>query len=348
MSEQVAVIGGGSWGCALAHVIGSNGFPVTLYVRRAEQAEEIRTLHTNQRYLKDYPLSHNITPTIRLQDAAPCGIIVMVVPSKGFRETAREMGDFLKPDQILLSATKGIEPGTHLRMSEILKAETACLKVGAISGPNLALEVMAGHPTATIVASRYNEVVAAGMQILNSTTFRAYGSQDIVGVELAGALKNVMALAAGIVTGIGYGANTRSFLISRGLSELIRMGNHYNVDPMTLSGLAGVGDLIVTCNSEQSRNFQVGKRLGQGESLNDILGSMQQVAEGIRTTQSAYELAKAFREPFPIIEIMYKLLYQGMSVQEAKLLLLGRPMHYEHEPERVVPKRETPKSLPFA
>jgi glycerol-3-phosphate dehydrogenase (NAD(P)+) len=339
MSEKVAVLGGGSWGSALAHVIGTKGYQVILYVRREDQAQEIREEHTNRRYLKEYRLSTNIHPTTELEEAAQAPILVSVIPSKAFRETARRLGDFLKPDQILLSATKGIEPGTHLRMSDILKEETACLKVGAISGPNLALEVMEGHPTATIVASRFDEVVAAGMQILNTPFFRAYGSHDIVGVELAGALKNVMALAAGMTTGLGYGANTRSFLISRGLSELIRMGNYYRVDPMTLSGLAGVGDLIVTCNSEQSRNFRVGMRLGQGEKLSEILASMQQVAEGIRTTQSAYELSKELREPFPIIEVMYDILYNNLPIDQAKMRLLGRPMHFEHQPDRVVPDR---------
>ena len=180
------------------------------------------------------------------------------------------------------------------------------------------------------------------MQILSTKSFRAYGSHDIVGAELAGALKNVMAIASGIISGIGYGANTRAFLISRGLSELMRLGQHFKVDPMTLSGLAGVGDLMVTCTSEQSRNFRVGKRIGEGESIDDILKGMHQVAEGVRTSQAAYDLAQRFREPLPIIETIYAILYQGLSLDKAAQSLLGRPMHFEHDSHRIVEDYESP------
>lgn len=339
---QIAVVGAGSWGSTLAHCVASKGYPVLLWVRRPELAEEIQATHKNPQYLKDYTLHEGIDTTTSLEEVARCSVLILAVPSKGFRKTARQLGDYLQPDQILLSATKGIEPKTYLRMSEILKEETSCLKIGAVSGPNLALEVMEGHPTATIVASRYDEVVAAGMQVLNTPTFRAYGSHDLVGVELAGALKNVMAIASGIVSGMGFGANTRAFLISRGLSELIRLGQHFSAEPITLSGLAGVGDLMVTCTSEQSRNFRVGKRIGQGEPLDQILGSLHQVAEGVRTSQAAYDLAQRFQEPLPIIETIYSILYKGMSLDKAAKQLLGRPMHYEHDTQRVVHDHSPP------
>lgn len=334
--DFVAVIGGGSWGTCLAHRIATKGYPVGLWVRREDAAQEIKETRRNTKYLKDYPLHEGIDPTTDLEQLCNARIIVMAVPSKGFRDISRRMGDFLKPDQIVLSATKGIEPKTYLRMSEIIKQETSCLKVGAISGPNLALEVMAGHPTATVVASPYDEVVEAGMQILNKTNFRAYGSHDLGGAELAGALKNVMAIASGMLTGLGYGANTRAFLISRGLSELMRLGQHFGADPLTISGLAGVGDLVVTCSSEQSRNFRVGKRLGEGQTLDQILASLGQVAEGVRTAKAAYNLSRKFREPLPLIEVTYQILHEGLSLKDAQKRLLGRPMHFEHDQNRLV------------
>jgi glycerol-3-phosphate dehydrogenase (NAD(P)+) len=334
--EHVAVIGAGSWGTSLAHRVAMKGYPVWMWVRRPELAKEITETRKNPQYTADYDIHTGVETTTDLEQAAQAKTIIMAVPSKGFREMSRKLGDILQPDQILLSATKGIEPGTYLRMTDILKEETSCLKVGAISGPNLALEVMADHPTATIVASRFDEVVEAGMRALNHTTFRAYGSHDLAGVELAGALKNIFAIASGIITGIGYGANTRSFLMSRGLSEMIRLGQHYHVDPMTISGLAGVGDLSVTCSSEKSRNFRVGQRIGRGESVQDILQSMHQVAEGVRTSRAAYDLAKRHKEELPIVNAVYKIVHEHMPLKDAQLELLGRPMHFEHEHKRVI------------
>lgn len=334
--ERVSVIGSGSWGTAMAQRIAMKGYRVRMWARRQELVDEINETRLNLRYTNEYPLHENIKPTTSLEEAAAAPIIVMAVPSKGFREISRKLGDYLQPDQILLSATKGIEPHTYLRMSEILKEETACLKVGAISGPNLALEVMANHPTATIIASKFDEVVEAGVRVFNHGTFRAYGSHDLIGVELAGALKNVLALASGLVTGLGFEANTKGFLISRGLAEIIRLGRHFDVDPLTISGIAGVGDIVVTCSSTKSRNFSVGKRIGEGESITDILGSMHQVAEGVRTTESAFELARKFNEEMPIFYTMYQILYQGLSIEDAKAQLLGRPMHFEHSKRIIV------------
>jgi glycerol-3-phosphate dehydrogenase (NAD(P)+) len=305
-------------------------------VRRQELATEIENTRKNPRYTKDYEIHSGVQPVTDLELAAQAPVIIMAVPSKGFRDVSRQLGDFIQPDRILLSATKGIEPGSHKRMSQILKEETCCLKVGAISGPNLALEVMANHPTATVVASHFDEAVQAGVRILNHGSFRAYGVYDLVGAELAGALKNVLAVAAGMISGLGYGVNTRGFLISRGLSELIRLGKHFRVDPMTVSGLAGVGDIIVTCSSEQSRNFSVGQRIGKGESIGDILGSMHQVAEGVRTAEAAHEMGQRFREDLPIFETVYRIIYQNLSLSDAQAQLLGRPLHYEHDHKRTI------------
>ncbi len=333
---SVSVIGAGSWGTALAHCVANKGYPVKLWVRRAEVAEEINERHTNSQYLKEHQLNRKIQATTDLEEAAQSELLIVAIPSKAFRAMARQLGDFVQPDQILLSATKGIEPQTHQRMSEILKEETASLKVGVISGPNLALEVMSGYPSATLIASRFDEVVALGMQALNTPQFRTYGSHDIVGAELAGALKNVLAIASGIISGMGYGANTRAFLVSRGVSELIRLGHHFDVDPLTLSGLAGVGDIMVTCSSEQSRNFRVGLKIGQGESLSNILSDIQQVAEGVRTSISANELAQRFNEPLPVMQTVYQILHQNLPLQDAAQQLLGREMHFEHQPDNII------------
>ncbi len=337
--ERVSVIGSGSWGTALAQRIAMKGYRVQMWSRRQELVDEITETRRNSRYTKEYELHENIQLTTDLKSAAKAHVIVMVVPSKGFREISRKIGDFLEPDQIVLSATKGIEPHTYLRMTQIIKEETPCLKVGAISGPNLALEVMADHPTATIVASRFDEVVEAGLRVLNYGRFRAYGSHDLIGVELAGALKNILAIASGMITGLGFEANTRGFLLSRGLSEIMRLGQHCGVDPLTISGIAGVGDIIVTCGSEKSRNFSVGKRIGQGQKISDILGSMHQVAEGVRTAEAAYELGEKYKEDLPIFKTVYQILYEGLSIEAAMLQLLDRPMHYEHEMKRQISDR---------
>ncbi len=335
--ERIGVIGAGSWGTTLAHRVALKGFPVKLWCRRKEVAEEIKNTRKNSLYTKDYILSENIEPTTDLRETVEgSDVIIIAVVTKAFREICRKIGDFIQPDQIVLSASKGIEQDSLKRMSEIIREETAALKIGVISGPNLALEVLAEHPTATVIASRFDEVVTAGTRILNYGIFRTYASHDIVGVELAGALKNVLAIASGIISGLGYGANTRGFLISRGVAEIIRLGSHYQIDPLTISGLAGVGDITVTCSSEKSRNFTFGYKMGKGQKPEEILNSMHQVVEGVRTAKSAHQLAQKFGEELPIFETVYRILYENMTVEEAHRHLLGRPIHFEHQRERQI------------
>ena len=335
---QIGVIGAGSWGTTLAHRIALKGFAVKLWCRRAEIANEIERERKNSPYTEEFILAQNIAPTTDLQQTVEgSDVIIVAVATKAFRKICRQIGEFLQPDQIILTASKGIEQDSLKRMSEIIREETSALKIGAISGPNLALEVLAEHPTATVIASKFDEVVAAGTRILNYKTFRTYASHDIVGVELAGALKNVLAIASGIISGLGYGANTRGFLISRGVAEIIRLGSHYKIDPLTISGLAGVGDITVTCSSEKSRNFTFGYNLGKGKKPEEILNSMHQVVEGIRTSKSAHQLAQKFGEEIPIFETVYRILYENISIKEAESYLLGRPIHFEHQIERQIP-----------
>jgi glycerol-3-phosphate dehydrogenase (NAD(P)+) len=328
--HHVGVVGGGSWGTTLAHLFADNGNSVHLWVRREEQAREINRDHTNQRYLPGYVLSSRVRATTDLEEVARrCPYIVVAVPSHSIRETAFALGDFVQGDQILVSATKGLEHGTFLRMTEVLKEETCCRKVGALSGPNLAREIMDGSPTGTVIASSYREVVATGAQLLNSKVLRVYGSPDVVGVELAGALKNILAIATGIAKGLGVGDNAVGMLLTRGLAEMSRLGDKAGANPLTFKGLAGIGDIIATCMSPLSRNHRVGLGLAQGKALPAILDEMGQVAEGVKTTEVTCAFARALGVEMPIAQGMYKLLYEGMTPKDAIGELMSRPAIYE-------------------
>ncbi len=328
--EHVGVVGGGSWGTTLAHLFAVAGNRVSLCVRRVEQAEELNTSHTNERYLPGHRIHEDVTGVTDLKwIAQQCPVVVIAVPSSGIRQTAFEMGEFLQGDQILISATKGLEEGTFRRMTEVLREETCCKKIGALSGPNLAREIMEGHPAATAIASRYMDVVSRVSELLASSALRVYGNEDVIGAELAGALKNILASAAGVASGLGMGDNAKAFLITRGLAEISRLGVAAGADPLTFVGLTGVGDLMATCASPLSRNHQVGKRLGEGESLDDILGDMVMVAEGVKTTRVAREFADRLGVEMPITEGVYRLLYDGVDPADVVGELMGRRSTYE-------------------
>jgi len=326
----VAVVGGGSWGTTLAHLFAINGTEVLLWVRRKELAKQINSKHLNQKYLPDYLIQPNVRATTDLEEVARRSpYIVIAVPSKYLRSTAYDLGEYLRGDQILVTATKGLEDETFFRMSEVLREETCCKKIGALSGPNLAREIMAGHPAATVIASHYEEVIRRGADLLASSVMRVYGNSDVVGVELAGALKNILAIATGVATGIQVGDNAKAFLLTRGLAEISRLGVAAGADPLTFVGLSGVGDMIATCSSPLSRNHQVGRRLGEGETLTDILESMVEVAEGVHTTLVARAFAQRHGVEMPITEGVYKLLYEEVSPQSVVEELMGRRSTYE-------------------
>lgn len=337
MTHGVSVIGGGSWGTIVAHLIAENGHPVKLYMRDADQASEVNATRRNRRYLPDYELSARLMATASLEDAAKdAQTLFLMVPSHSLREVARELGDHLDGGRVLIHGVKGIEPGSFKRMSQVLREETCCRKIGVLSGPNLAKEVAAGHPSASVIASAFREVIDAGTAMLKSKAFRVYGNDDVVGTELGGSLKNIMAIAAGLAHGLGFGDNTKALLLTRGLTEMTRLGTHLGAQPQTFAGLSGIGDLMATCFSPLSRNFQVGYRLARGEALEAITSDLNQVAEGVRTARTVAEHAHQERIYMPITTGVYRVLFEGATPVEALkgLLDVGRNPNEQDAPRR--------------
>ncbi len=325
---DVLIVGGGSFGTALATLLSETGRAFELWVRRKETAEEINKRHTNSRYAKGHKLAASIRATTNLDEAvkrAPA--ILMAVPSRSFREVARAVGDSIQGDQVLVHTTKGFEIETFKRMSTILREETCTLKIGVFAGPNLAGEIMAGHPAGATVASHYDEVIRTVQGLFaGSGRIRVYGGHDVVGTEAASAFKNIIALAAGMSDGMGFGDNTKSLLITRGLSEMARVGVALGADVFTFSGLTGVGDLMCTCASSLSRNHQVGERLATGETLEDILESMTQVAEGVPTTKAVQRYAESAGLDLPIVGAVYRILFEQADVAKSIEQLMHLPV----------------------
>jgi glycerol-3-phosphate dehydrogenase (NAD(P)+) len=327
---DVLVLGGGTFGTALASLLTDQGRRVALWVRRPEQADEINSEHRNSRYLPDFELPAGLRATSDLAKAVPgAPLVLMVIPSKSFRQVAGQLGDHLQGDQVLVHATKGIEIATFKRMSQVLREETCALKIGVLSGPNLSRELMAGHPAGSLLASRYDEVVAKTQALFEGSRLRLYGGRDVIGTEVGGAFKNIIALAAGLSVGLGFGSNTQALLITRGLSEMARFGVAVGADVFTFGGLAGIGDLMATCASPLSRNHQVGARLAKGENLEDILASTHQVAEGVPTTEAVYRQALEMRLDLPIVRAVHARLYEGWSNQQVVEHLMTLPVGAE-------------------
>ena len=312
VAKHVGVVGGGSWGTAIAQILGDNGHDVLFWMRDEAVAEEINATHRNPKFLAESDLAATIRATTDLSRIGKeTHVIFLVVPSHGLRAVARALGDNLDGSHILIHAVKGIAPGTFKRMSELLREETCTRKIGVLSGPNLAKEVAMHHPSATVIGSRFEEVIEAGRSLLWSKAFRVYGSPDVVGTEIGGAVKNVMAIASGIAQGLGFGMNTMSLLLTRGLAEMARLGVAEGAQLQTFQGLSGIGDLMATCFSPLSRNYQVGNRLAKGESIDTIVGGMRQVAEGVKTTRTVHEWAKSSGVYMPITEGVYRMLFEN-------------------------------------
>ena len=321
------VIGGGSFGTTLASLMTDLGRRVRLWVRRSEQADEINREHKNSRYLPDFDLPPGLEATTDLTGsirAAP--VLLVVIPSRQFREVARLAGNHIQGDQVIIHATKGLEVSTFRRMSEILREETCSLKIGVLSGPNLAVEIMAGHPAGATLASRYNEVIEKGQYLFQGERIRVYGGHDVIGTEIGGAFKNIVALAAGAAEGMGFGDNTKSLLMTRGLSEMVQFGVALGADVLTFGGLAGIGDLMATCASPLSRNHRVGVALAEGRELDDILEEMGQVAEGVPTTRAVKLQAESLGLDLPIVRAVDKVLYEGKPTGEALAELMRLPV----------------------
>jgi glycerol-3-phosphate dehydrogenase (NAD(P)+) len=329
-THDVTIIGGGSFGTALATILGRLGRRVMLSVRRAEAADKLNSSHTNEEYAPGQVLPETITATVSMEEAVKASpAVLMAVPSRSFRETARLVGEHLSGDQILVHATKGIEIDTYKRMSEILREETCALKIGVISGPTLAAELMAGHPAGALIASRFDEVVAAVQALFERSNLRMYGGRDVVGTELAGAFKNIIAIAAGCTDGLGFGDNARSLLVTRGLSEMARLGVMMGADVFTFGGLAGIGDLMATCSSKLSRNHTVGERLAKGEAIEAILDSMHHVAEGVPTTAAVNRHILSIGLDLPIVRAVHGTLYEHRPPLSGLTELMALPVGSE-------------------
>jgi glycerol-3-phosphate dehydrogenase (NAD(P)+) len=336
--EQIAVIGAGSWGTALAKLLSEKGSSVRLWAHRAEQAAALKKNKENRTYLPGFSLNERIVPSSDMEAVVRgSGVVVMVVPSHVYREVFVSLLPFLEQDAHVVSATKGIENQTLLTMNQIMAEELKqnrpefAGKLGVLSGPSFAREVAAGIPTAVAVSSPLLETARFLQKVFFTELFRVYASTDVIGQELGGALKNIVAIAAGICDGLGYGTNTRAALITRGLAEITRLGVNMGARPLTFSGLAGLGDLVLTCTGDLSRNRTVGIKLGQGKKLGEILAEMEMVAEGVKTTKSAMALARKRKVEMPILEQVYNVLYEDKPCVQAVQTLLARDQKEELE-----------------
>jgi glycerol-3-phosphate dehydrogenase (NAD(P)+) len=329
MPIRVAVIGAGSWGTTVASLTAKNT-PTTLWARRLGLAEEIRDKHTNSDYLAGFDLTEALHATADLEEAvSSADLLVMGVPSHGMRETVRALSGYLRPWVPVISLSKGLEQGTRLRMTQVIGEELPGHPAGVLTGPNLAKEILAGDAAASVICMADETIATALQHCFNSEMFRTYTNPDVIGCEVAGALKNVMAIASGMADGLGTGDNTRSAVITRGLSELTRLGMALGGDAITFSGLAGMGDLIATCISKQSRNRHVGEQLGLGRTIEEVIADMNMVAEGVKTSKVVMELAEIHGLEMPIAEEVHGVVHLGRTAAEAYAGLLRRETRSE-------------------
>jgi glycerol-3-phosphate dehydrogenase (NAD(P)+) len=327
---EIAILGAGSWGTALAWLWGKDGHQISLWDHDAERAARIRATRENDDYLPGLKLPGSVRVTSELNDCTRADLIVFATPSTALRQVAARLREAHgKGRPVVLSCVKGIEHGTGMRMSEILSELFPEQKIAVLSGPNLATEVVQDFPTATVIGCDDAQCATNLQGNLGSPRFRVYTSQEVTSIELGGALKNVFALAAGISDGLGLGNNSKAALVTRSLAELVRLGVVMGGTAQAFYGLSGVGDLIVTCYSERSRNHTVGKRLGQGESLAQITQSMRMVAEGIPTARSAFECARRLKIDTPIIDQVYSVLYEQKKPTVALEEILSREQKAE-------------------
>lgn len=337
----VGVLGAGSFGSAIANLLAENQ-PVLMFTRREEVADSIRKTRMN----RGREMHENVQPTTDLKQLAEtCRLIYPIIPSAGFREMARTLAPFLTPEHILIHGTKGIDvqlpttdeltadyklnPKLVNTMTEVILQETMVKRVGCLAGPNLAAEILNGQPAATVIASHFDEVIKLGQTTLRTPRFQVYSSHDLTGVEIAGVLKNVIALAAGALNGLGFGENAKALLISRGLVEMVYVGKNLGGDLSAFLGLAGIGDLIATCSSPKSRNFTVGYRLAKGETLTEILADMEEVAEGINTLRIVRSMANHIGFRAPLTETIYEVLFGDKTVEEALEHLMKFPFYVD-------------------
>jgi glycerol-3-phosphate dehydrogenase (NAD(P)+) len=314
---KIGVVGAGSWGTSLAELLASKGTRIDLWAYEPEVVDQIASCRENGIFLPGFKLSENIYPTNDLETAV-CDkdLVAIVVPSHFVRDIAQRIGPLLSDRTVIVSASKGIENETHLTMSKVILQSLPVLEsrsVAVLSGPSFAREVAAKSPTVVTVASENSETARFVQRVFATPYFRVYTSNDMIGVELGGSVKNVIAIAAGIIDGLGLGLNTRAALITRGLTEIRRLGSKLGADSRTFTGLAGIGDLLLTCTGDLSRNHTVGKKIGKGMALKDILSHMRMIAEGVKTAKSVYNLSKKLHVEMPISHATYNVLYENLS-----------------------------------
>lgn len=334
MDHKTAVLGAGSWGTALACHLAHKGIAVTLWSRSPEAAEKLISSGENKQYLPGIPLPRELTITSQLTAALEkAKYVVLAVPSQATRQIAGQIRPWLHEDAIIISTAKGLEQDTFYRMSEVLAEELPHFKdkIAALSGPSHAEEVAKRLPTAVVAASINRQTAEKVQDLFMDAAFRVYTNPDIIGVELGGALKNVIALATGIADGLGLGDNTRAALMTRGAVEIARLGTKMGAEVLTFAGLAGIGDLIVTCSSMHSRNRRAGIALGKGVPLSQVLSSMGMVVEGVTTTKTVYHLANKLEVPMPIATEMYQILFEGKDASRSVDNLMRRSKTHELE-----------------
>ncbi|MGG0239007.1 NAD(P)H-dependent glycerol-3-phosphate dehydrogenase [Bacillus rhizoplanae] len=333
--KKITVVGAGSWGTALAMVLADNGHDVRLWGNRVELMNEINEKHENSRYLPGITLPASVVAYSSLEEAlAGVDTVLLVVPTKAYREVLQSMKELVSQPITWIHASKGIEPGTSKRISEVIEEEIPAhliRDVVVLSGPSHAEEVGLRQATTVTSAAKRMEAAEEVQDLFMNSYFRVYTNPDIVGVELGGALKNIIALAAGITDGLGLGDNAKAALMTRGLTEIARLGRKMGGNPLTFAGLTGMGDLIVTCTSVHSRNWRAGNLLGKGCSLNEVLDNMGMVVEGVRTTKAAHEMAKKMNVEMPITAVLYDVLFNEKNVKDAVGTLMGRVRKHEVE-----------------
>ncbi len=332
MQLRAGVLGGGSWGTTVASLVSRN-MPTRLWLRRAAIADEINRNHTNETYLPGCRLSRRLTATTDLEEVvSQADLLVIGVPSKGMRETLAEVSKYLRAWVPIISLTKGLEPGTGFRMTQIIDEALPGHPTGVLAGPNLAREIAQGFAAASVLAMADEVIVKQLQPYFTTGVFRSYTNTDVIGCELGGALKNVIAIASGMGDGAGAGENTRSAVITRGLAEITRLGRAMGGRARTFAGLAGVGDLMATCTSRLSRNHTVGYQLGQGRTIEEVVASMNQVAEGVNSAVVVMQLAERYGIEMPIANEVYKVCHEGQTAREAFRGLLRWEMGDESDP----------------
>lgn len=345
MADKVAVLGAGSWGTALAILLAGKGKRVSLWARSQKAAEELRWRRENLAYLPGVIIPFEVAITSDLDEALhEAEVVVLSVPSHAVRETVRAASPSLASQTLLVNAAKGLEVDTLLRLSQVVAeelGEEVLARFAVLSGPSHAEEVSRQFPTTVVAASLAPRIAKAVQDLFTTPFFRVYTNPDLVGVELGGALKNIIALAAGMADGLGFGDNTRAALITRGLAEITRLGVRMGANPLTFAGLTGLGDLVVTCTSPHSRNRQAGLLLGRGQPLEQVLNQVGMVVEGVRTTKAACLLAERYGVEMPITREVYRVLFEGQSPQEgvARLMLRSKTREVEEVPPFFLPSR---------